>query len=98
VAILKVERIGGLAGFGIPGGHLRSRGQLDVASLSTADRRTIEGLFKAGGGAQSPRTAQTRDGFCYRISRATPSGTETIELHESVVPTAVIACVKDVLE
>jgi hypothetical protein len=93
--VLKVERIGGLAGFGGPGAHLRSRGQIAAASLSPADRKAVEQLF-AGRGAG--RASATRDGFSYRITRSTPSGEETIEAPESAVPAALAGCVRDTLD
>ena len=94
MGLLSVERIGGLAGFGGPGAHIRSRGQIGISSLSDEDQRTLEKLFKDRGGA---KPSATRDGFSYRISRSTASGTETIEVPEALVPAAIAACVKDEL-
>jgi hypothetical protein len=94
MAILQVERIGGLAGFGAGASHLRSRGQVEVGTLSSQEREAIEALFQSG-----PKTkdSKIRDGFRYRISRTTPSGTETVEAAESAVPPAIARCVKDEL-
>lgn len=94
MAILQVERIGGLAGFGAGGSHLRSQGQVDVASLSSEEQEAVEALFQS-----KPKTdsSKMRDGFRYRISRTTPSGTETVEAVESAVPPAIARCVKDEL-
>ena len=95
--IIKIERIGGLAGFGGP--HLKSCGELSCGELSTADRNAVDNLFankskKRGDSVNS----QMRDGFTYRISRQTESGTETIEIPENLVPTALISSVKDIIE
>ena len=82
---LDIERVGGFAGFGGPGSHLRSRGQLDSASLSTADKQAVEALFSS-----LPKAAsKTADGFRYRITRHTASGSKTIEVPEEHVPDVV---------
>jgi hypothetical protein len=92
--LLEVERIGGFAGFGNPGAHIRSRGQIEFASLAEADRRVVESLFTA---RSALRPSAHPDGFAYRISRSTKAGTETIEVPEAALPTAIVACVKDEL-
>jgi len=92
--VLVVERIGGFAGFGGPGARIRSRGQVALASLSEADRRTLEALFKAAG---KVGVSAMRDGFSYRISRTGKSGTETIEVPEEHLPAAITGCVTDEL-
>lgn len=89
-----VERVGGLAGFGGPGARIRSRGQIAFASLSEADQRTVEQLFKKRG---KVKPSALRDGFSYRISRADASGAQTIEVPETEVPASIAACVKDEL-
>jgi len=91
---LRVERIGGLAGFGGARSHLRSRGEVDLETLSAEDKRKVESLFQSQGSAQP---SQVRDGFLYRIARTTPEGVETIEVPEAVVPSAISQCVKDEL-
>jgi len=42
---LLVERLGGLAGLGGPRSRIRSCGELDLKSLSAADRRAVANLF-----------------------------------------------------
>jgi len=91
---LHVERIGGLAGFGGARSHVRSRGEVDLETLSAEDKRTVESLFQSQGSAEP---SQVRDGFLYRIARTTPEGVETIEVPEDVVPAAIRQCVKDEL-
>ena len=85
---LKVERIGGFAGFG--GAHLKSRGELSTSELSPADLAALEALFHddTHAGAANP------DGFVYRITR----NEQTIEVPEHKVPEAVKNSVKDTLE
>lgn len=94
MGILKVEKIGGLAGFGGARARIRSLGQLDTAALSAAERKELDSLFRAGG---SSEPAAGGDGFRFRISRSTAGGTETIEASEADVPAALASCVKDEL-
>ena len=92
MSILKVERIGGLAGFGGAKSRLKSDGEIAFSSLSLSDQKTIEALFKAKGNAA---TSQTRDGFSYRVTRGRGAAGETILVPEDKMPAALIACVKD---
>ena len=94
MAMLQVERLGGLAGFGGAGGHVRSMGQLDMETLSAEEQRVVEDLFQSKGGA---RASEICDGFCYRISRISSSRTETIQAMEVAVPIFLARCVKDEL-
>lgn len=93
MAVIKVERIGGLANFGGPGARIRSHGQIHPATLSEADRYAVEKLFEK----REKKPSSARDMFSYRISRTTETGDETIEVPESALPASVIACVKDEL-
>ena len=94
MAGLHIERIGGVAGFGGVGSHLRSHGEVDMVKLSAEEQRAVESLFRSGGKA---KPSPVRDGFVYRIARTTPGGVETIEVPEEVVPPAIRQCVKDEL-
>ena len=89
---LKVERLGGFAGFGGP--HLKSRGEFSTSELSPADLAAIDALFQEGehAGAANP------DGFVYRISRNAGGREQTIEVPEHKVPEAIRNSVKDTLE
>ena len=88
---LKIERVGGLAGFGGP--HLKSRGELALTDLSSADHKTVEALFANPKSVAAPPPGQA-DAFRYRITR----GTETIEVPEHAVPAAIRNSVKDTLD
>jgi hypothetical protein len=90
---LKVERVGGMAGFGGP--HLKSHGDVAVDSLSPADQAAIDTLFARG---SKPAPAGSGDMFRYRITRTTPKGAQTIEVPAGLVPAAVADSVRDVLE
>ena len=87
---LKIERVGGVAGFGGP--HLKSRGEVTLSDLSAADQKTVEQLF-ADPDKVPVRRGQA-DAFSYRITR----GAQTIEVPEHAVPPAIRNSVKDVLE
>ena len=89
-----VERIGGFAGFGLPGSHLESRGEMALSELSHADRSALDTLFVGAVRAES----KVADGFRYRITRETAAGTQTIEAPEAEVPLVLKNSVKDVLK
>ena len=94
MAILHVEKLGGLAGFGGARARIRSRGQIETAALSAADQKAVDSLFQIGGASEPPKGA---DGFRFRISRITAAGTETIEVSETHVPAALMSHVQDEL-
>ena len=88
---LKIERVGGVAGFGGP--HLKSRGEVAVSDLSSADQKTVDELFADPKKIPAARSGQA-DAFSYRITR----GAQTIEVPEHAVPSTIKSSVKDVLE
>jgi hypothetical protein len=92
---LKIERIGGLAGFGVPGSKLKSSGEQAISALSADDQASVEALFSDSKHQQG--SEQMRDGFRYRISRLVNGKNQTVEVPESVVPSALKACVSDKL-
>lgn len=92
MAMLKVERIGGLAGLGGAKAHLKSEGEIAFAALSEADQKAVDALFKSRGKmASSPM----RDGFSYRITRSGQGAGNRILVPEDQMPAALITCVKD---
>ena len=92
MAILHVEKLGGLAGFGGTHARIRSCGQIHTGALSATDQQAVDSLFHTAG---APETSKVADGFRFRISRTTAAGTETVEAPESHVPAALASCVKD---
>jgi hypothetical protein len=96
---MQVERLGGLAGIGLPGAHIRSMGELDLALLSVAEQLAVEALFTAAGAAAAApaRPTPVRDGFRYRITRQVAGREQCVEVHEGEAPAAVSRCVKDCL-
>ena len=89
-----VERVGGFAGFGGPGSHLKSAGEVAMSALSAADRKAIEAMFRgpARAGAAKP------DAFVYRITRRVSGAVKTIEVGEEHVPAVLRKCVRSTLE
>jgi hypothetical protein len=94
MAILHVEKLGGIAGFGGGKSRIRSHGTISTTELSQTDNEAVESLFRTGGKIEAARGA---DGFRFRISRDTEAGTETIEVPEEHVPTVLMSSVKDEL-
>ncbi len=96
MGILKVERIGGIAGFGGAKSRLKSDGEIAFSALPLSDQKAVEALFKASG-KNAP--SQKRDGFSYRVTRGGDVGGaaagDTILVPEDKMPAALIACVKD---
>lgn len=91
---LKIERLGGLAGFGLPGSKLKSTGERDIETLSDEDRAAVDALFH---NKAQPKPGPERDAFRYRLTREKNGQNETVEVPESAVPQAVKACVTDKL-
>jgi hypothetical protein len=91
---VRVEQLGGFAGFGGP--HLKSSGVVDLSRLSPADRATLESLFQRY--RASPAAPSYPAQFRYRLTRQTPAGAETVEAPEHEVPDAVKASVSAHLE
>jgi hypothetical protein len=91
MGMLKIERLGGFAGFGGP--NLKSEGQHAFADLSLADQQSVEKLF-AGGAKPASHAA---DMFNYRITRQKKGRSQSIEVPENLVPAPLIASVKDML-
>jgi hypothetical protein len=89
-----VERVGGFAGFGGPGSHLKSAGEVAMSALSAADRQAIEAMFRgpARAGAGKP------DAFVYRITRRVGGVVKMVEVSEESVPEAVRKCVRSTLK
>lgn len=89
---LKIERLGGLAGFGGTNSRLRSSGEINMDQLSAEEKKAVDDLFLSKDKVESTRN---RDAFRYRISRTTSDGIESIEIDEEKIPNTVKQCVKD---
>jgi hypothetical protein len=64
---LEIERLGGFAGIGLPGSHIRSRALVRGSELSAEERDSIAALFKARTGVVAPPQAGA-DPFRYRLT------------------------------
>lgn len=91
---LKIERLGGLAGFGQPSSRLSSVGRLLESQMTAADKDAVDALFSRTPQSALPGAA---DVFRYRITRRTAAGSESIEVPEHQVPQTLIASVRDEL-
>ena len=89
---VEVERLGGFAGFGLPGSRLRSCGHVEAAHLAAADRQALTALFD-----KPPAAPPLPDGFRYRLTRQTPAGPQAVEIAEQHVPESIKGCVRDEL-
>ena len=94
---LLIERLGGFAGFGLPGSPLKSRGELDLSKLPPKVREAIEELFNKPPSAEPTRPGPVHP-FRYRMTRQTESGSQTVEVPSDAVPSVVHESVKDVLD
>lgn len=92
---VKVEKIGGLAGFGLPGSKLKSSGETTISALSSADQAWVEALFQKPPSSQ--KAGNERDVHRYRITRTENGRDQTVEVPEAAVPHALKACVTDKL-
>jgi hypothetical protein len=95
MSTVKIEKIGGLAGFGLPGSRIKSRGETAISALSRADQAWIEASFQKPPGSQE--AGNERDTHRYRITRTENGRDQTIEVPEAQVPHALKACVTDKL-
>lgn len=93
---LHVEKLGGQSRAGLRESRVESRGALERSTLSAADRQAIEELFANPDKVKLPSGA--RDFECYRLTRQTPAGPETIVVPFNAVPDAVKKSVTDTLK
>jgi len=80
-----IERRGGIAG-------LRGRGEIAADDLDQADKEKLNHLFK--GGRKLPRD-EGADRYVYTVTREDDSGSKTVEVPETLMPTALTRIVKD---
>lgn len=79
---LEIERLGGFAGIGGPGSHMRSRAVVRGSELSDEERKSVHALFKARTGvAPPPQTGADR--FRYRLKLDAGGSHSEIEVGEA---------------
>jgi hypothetical protein len=80
---IEIERLGGLAGMGLPGSRIRSRLRLGAADMSADEHRAVHQALTAP--AAEPPLA--RDGFRYRLTLHGDTGPQhSVEVPESQLP------------
>ncbi|MDQ8935465.1 protealysin inhibitor emfourin [Acinetobacter rudis] len=94
MAIIYVERFGGLACVGSIHSYIRSHGKINTSSLSIEELKQIERLFNQ---QKTVNQFPTRsDQFKYQLIRQTPNGKiDKVEAKETDLPSKVISCIKD---
>ena len=90
---LTIERKGGIGGFGLGNSPVKSGGELDLSTLSAAQRGHVEDLFRNPAVHQG--TGQVSHSFRYRLTRSRQGKEESIEVDEAAVPEWLSRCVKD---
>ena len=95
MSTVKVEKIGGLAGYGLPRSRLKSSGETAISALSPADQAWVEASFQKPPHAHE--AGNERDTHRYRITRTKNGRDQIIEVPEALVPHALKACVTDKL-
>lgn len=90
---IDVERLGGLAGYGMPGSRLRSRGHVMAEDLNAADLKAVGELFLRPADASD----WVRDAFRYYLTRQSDCGPQTVIAPEAAVPEVIRNCVRDEL-
>lgn len=92
MAVYKVEKLGGLAGFGGPFSRLKSVGQIDESAVDEPARKLLNELFAS---ASSPEPLKKPDEFRYKITLMKNGVENSIELPESQTPLVIRQSVRD---
>jgi len=90
---IKVEKLGGFAGFGASA-HLRSDGEVELEALPEADRAKVAKLLARDDQDHPGSLSQ----FVYRLSWSKDGKTRTVDVAEDDLPPSVVAAVKDRLD
>lgn len=90
---IDIERLGGLAAYGMPGSRIRSRGHILAKDLNASDQALLRALFLAPTEAPS----WVRDAFRYHLTRQSNCGPQTVVVAESMVPESIRDVVRDEL-
>lgn len=94
MTIIYVERCGGLAGIGNKHSCIRSHGEINTSSLSSAEIKQIEQLFDQKNISNQVKACP--DQFKYQLMRQSQNGQmDKVEVQETELPSKVISCVKD---
>jgi hypothetical protein len=93
---LLIERLGGFAGMGLPGSHIRSQAMVAGKALSTEESRSVAALFATPpqAGAAAVKGA---DGFRYRLTLRRNHKVQKIEVSEAALLVSLQERVQDEL-
>ena len=89
---IKVEKLGGFAGFG-SSAHLKSEGEVELDALPGPDRATLARLL-ARDDKDHPDSLSR---FVYRLSWREAGKIRSVDVAEDELPHSVVAAVKDKL-
>jgi hypothetical protein len=89
---IKVEKLGGFAGFG-SSAHLRSEGEVELEKLPEPDRAKVARLLARDAKDHPSSLSQ----FVYRLSWEDGGETKSVDVGEDELPPSVVAAVKDKL-
>ncbi|MFM7315450.1 MAG: protealysin inhibitor emfourin [bacterium] len=92
MAVYRVEKLGGLAGFGGPLSRVKSVGQMDESALDEPVRQFLRDRFAS---TSSTETMGRPDEFQYKITLETSGVEKTIILPESQTPLVIRQSVRD---
>lgn len=93
---LLIERLGGLAGVGLPGSHIRSRAIVEGKALSTEESLSVAALF-ANPSTASVTAVKGADGFRYRLTLHRNNDNKKIEINEAALLVSLRQRVQDEL-
>jgi emfourin len=93
---LRIERLGGLGGFGLPGSRVRSCGEIEYGSLDAVARQVVDQLFSNRSATPARgASAPVPDGFRYRLSRGHGTSFETVQVAEAELPEVILGSLRD---
>ena len=81
---LEIERLGGLAGMGLPGSHIRSRAVVEGRALSAEESQSVAALFANPSTASAAETTGA-DGFRYKLTLHRRDDCQKIEVSEAAL-------------
>lgn len=93
---LLIERLGGFAGMGLPGSHIRSRAVLVGKALNAEESRSLAALF-ATPAKVSATAAKKADGFRYRLTLQRKDDRQIVEVDEAALLVSLQQRVQDEL-
>ena len=96
---LLIERLGGIAGMGLPGSRIRSQARVAGKALSTEESKSVAALFATPppAGTAAAKGADRADGFRYRLTLHRDNEEQKIEVSETALLVSLQERVQDEL-